>query len=47
MTTGANDVYVVRTEDKREVLLPVIKECVLDIDTENKIVKVHLMNGLL
>lgn len=47
MTTGANDVYVVRTKEKKEVLLPVIKECVLDIDIESKIVKVHLMDGLL
>lgn len=47
MKTGANDVYVVKTNENREVLLPVIKECVLDIDTENKIVKIHLMDGLL
>lgn len=47
MTTGANDVYVVRTKEKKELLLPVIKECVLNIDIESKIVKVHLMDGLL
>lgn len=45
--TGANDVFVVKTSEEKEVLLPVIDECVLDIDLENKIVKVHIMKGLL
>ena len=47
MLTGANDVYVVTTEEGKEILLPVIKECILDIDIENKIIKVHVMKGLL
>lgn len=48
MQTGANDVYVVETyKDKQEVLLPVIDECVLDIDLEKGIVTVHIMEGLL
>jgi 16S rRNA processing protein RimM len=47
MQTGANDVYVVTLADGREALLPVIDECVLDIDTENKRVTVHLMPGLI
>lgn len=46
LTTGANDVYVVEHED-REVLLPVIPDCVLKRDMEQKIVTVHLMKGLL
>ena len=45
--TGANDVYVVKTKDGKEVLLPSIEECILDRDIENKIVKVHIMKGLL
>ena len=45
--TGANDVYVVTTDDGKEILLPVIRECILDIDIEKKIIKVHLMDGLL
>ena len=44
---GANDVYVVKTKDGKEVLLPSIEECILDRDIENKIVKVHIMKGLL
>lgn len=47
LQTGANDVYVVKTKDGKEVLLPFIEECILDRDIENKIVKVHIMKGLL
>lgn len=48
MKTGANDVYVVETyEDKKEVLLPVIDECVLDVDLEKEVITVHIMEGLL
>ena len=45
--TGANDVYEVRFEDGREVLFPAIKQCILDIDMENRKMKVHIMDGLL
>ena len=34
METGANDVYVVELPDHQEVLLPAIKECILDVDLE-------------
>ena len=37
LQTGANDVYVVKTKDGKEVLLPSIEECILDRDIENKI----------
>ena len=47
LQTGANDVYVVKTKDGKEVLLPSIEECILDRDIENKIVKVHILKGLL
>lgn len=45
--TGANDVYVVKREDGSEVLLPAIRECILKIDTEQNVVTVHIMDGLL
>lgn len=45
--TGANDVYEVKTADGREVLLPAIKECVLNVDVEAGVVTVHIMDGLL
>lgn len=47
MQTGANNVYVVKTLDNKEVLLPKIDECVKKLDIENKIVTVHIMKGLL
>lgn len=47
LATGANDVYIVQTLDYKEVLLPAIKQCILDIDIENQIMKVHIMKGLL
>lgn len=47
MQTGANDVYVVKAPDGQELLLPVIDECVLDINIEEKKILVHIMEGLL
>ena len=34
MQTGANDVYCIRTEEHGEVLIPAIKDCILDVDVE-------------
>ncbi len=47
METGANDVYVVTTKEHGEVLLPAIRECILDVDLENNCMTIHLMKGLL
>jgi len=47
LVTGANDVYVVKTKEGKEILLPSIKECILDVDVENKLIKVHVMAGLI
>lgn len=47
LQTGANDVYVVKLEDGREVLLPVIRECIKEVNLEQGEVRVHLMRGLL
>ncbi len=44
--TGANDVYVITDENKKEYLLPAIKECILKIDMENRKMAVHLMKGM-
>lgn len=47
METGANDVYIVDMTDGREVLLPAIKECILDVDVEGGKIRVHMLDGLL
>lgn len=47
LQTGANGVYVVKMANGKEVLLPVIEQCVLEKDIENKVIKVHMMKGLL
>lgn len=47
LQTGANDVYIVEMPDGKEVLLPAIKECVLNVDMEADEVLVHIMPGLL
>lgn len=47
LQTGANDVYVVKTKEGKEVLFPVIDECVLDVNTEEKVVTVRLMPGIM
>lgn len=47
MQTGSNDVFVVDLGDKKELLIPVIKECVLDIDYEESKINVKLMKGML
>lgn len=44
--TGANDVYEVLTEDGRRILLPAIKDCILDVDMDEGIILVHMLKGL-
>ena len=44
--TGANLVYSVQHEGK-EVLLPVIDDCVKEVNVEEKKVIIHIMKGLL
>lgn len=47
MQTGANDVYVVETPGKEEILLPAIRDCILDVNVEEKRMLVHVLEGLL
>ena len=44
--TGSNDIYVVRREEKPQLLLPAIKDVIKQIDIENKKIIVHLIKGL-
>ncbi|AIQ47892.1 16S rRNA processing protein RimM [Paenibacillus sp. FSL R7-0273] len=44
---GANDVWVVKPAKGQDILIPVIDDVVLDVDTAAKKITVHLMEGLL
>ena len=44
--TGSNDIYEVKREGQKNLLLPVIDDVVLNIDIENKRVTVRMMDGL-
>lgn len=45
--TGANDVYIIESSEHGEVLVPAIKECILDINIEEQKMQIHLMDGLI
>ncbi|MDO4960736.1 MAG: ribosome maturation factor RimM [Eubacteriales bacterium] len=47
LETGANDVYIVERPGAKDVMIPAIKQCILDTDIENDIMTVHLLDGLL
>jgi len=47
MLTGANDVYVITLDDGRELLLPAIKECILNVDVSARCMIIHILEGLL
>ncbi len=46
-STGSNDVYTVKGDDGKEVLLPVIDDVVLSVDIDAEVCKVHLLEGLI
>ncbi len=46
LETGANDVYIIDSLQHGEVLVPAIKQCILDVDIEKGKMTIHLMEGL-
>ncbi len=46
LETGANDVYIVRDEAGKEILLPAIPSVILNVDMDARVIKVHLIDGL-
>ncbi len=47
METGANDVYIIDSIEHGEVLVPVIKDCILDVNIEEEKMIIHLLPGLI
>lgn len=45
--TGANDIYEIKTEDGKNIYLPVIDGVIGDVDLENKKIFVTIPDGLL
>lgn len=46
LETGANDVYIIDSPKYGEVLVPAIKQCILDVDIEGQKMTIHLLEGL-
>lgn len=47
LETGANEVYVIQSKEHGEVLVPAIKQCILNIDVEARKMTIHLLDGLI
>ncbi len=45
--TGSNDIYVVKNELGKQILLPAISDVIKQIDMENKKMIVHIIKGLM
>ena len=47
LETGANNVYEVTADNGKTILIPVIDQCILDHNLEEKTVTVHMLPGLM
>lgn len=47
LETGANDVYVVSMKNGKELMLPAIGDCILNVDLDQKRMEVHVLEGLM
>lgn len=47
LSPGANDVWVVQRAGKKDLLIPYIKEVVMEVDTQEKKIVIEPMEGLL
>ncbi len=46
LENAVNNVYVIKTPDNKEILVPAIDDCKRVIDLENKRITVHLLPGM-
>lgn len=47
METGANEVYIIDSDKHGEVLIPAIRDCILDVNVEERVMKIRLLDGLI
>lgn len=47
METGANEVYIIDSDKHGEVLVPAIRDCILDVNVEERVMKIRLLDGLI
>lgn len=45
--TGSNDIYVIKNDLGKQILLPGIPDVIKDVDLNNKKITVHLIPGLI
>lgn len=46
-STGSNDVYEIKNENEKSILIPAIKDVIIDVDIENKKIIIKLLEGLI
>ena len=46
LQTAANDVYIVKRQGQKDLMIPKIDDCILGVDVENRKMTVHLLPGL-
>ncbi len=47
ISTGSNDVYVVKSKDKEELFIPAIREVVNNVNLEKKRITIKMLDGLI
>jgi len=47
MTTGANDVWIVKREGQSDALIPLIDDVVKEINVNDKLITIDVLEGLL
>ena len=46
LNTNANDVYVIEAADGESFMIPAIKDVILNMSMADKVMTVHMMDGL-